>query len=474
MSTLILFAAAAPFRGAVQLGDGTRALLRGVDALGDDSLFNPLVFIDEFGIEVGSRARFLERSGAAGTVWRASLSGLAGLEIADPAGKRPWRGRDVFALIIKRFMQAAERAFGLEIYRLVVVVPPGLDQADGKALVEAGHIAGCALVDLQDLAERLAASHDSEVGKRHLLIQHDRDQLRLSLFRCDAARTRFESIRDLSDGWSGERLVERVLPRLTQEGRNPLQVQEFLADELRRWSLREASEKLIASDFGPPQPLYLPAEARSSLAQEIIDQVTAVLTLVSVAPTKLDWVHLHGPWCAELGGLFSALAPVARISVLKASADALELAVPEPVARPVLSSAVWAGSSPGDRIAVHTARQIPLLSAGNTLPALYYDEGFASEQFFQSVAVFMANGGEPVQIGALPLPRLYEQRSHCRFRLRVIADTPDYVVLLGDLAIESNSHIFIFDKSSETFQEIDQRIIALLSREAQIDRSRLG
>jgi len=275
MSTLILFAAAAPFRAAVQLGDGARTLLRGVDAPGDDSTLDPFVFVDELGIDLGNRARFLHRSGAAGNIWYARADGLAEAEVPDPAGGAAWLGRDIFAVIVRRFIQTAERNLGIDIFRLVLVVPPDLSSNDRAALVEAGHLAGCALVELKDVTEVLAAAHDSEVGKRHLLIQHDADQLRVTAFRCAASGARIEVCRDLSDDWSGERLVERFVSKLSADEQPDSRIHDFLARELPRWTAHDAGETLVAGDYGPPQPLYLPASARTILAEEIIEQVKA-------------------------------------------------------------------------------------------------------------------------------------------------------------------------------------------------------
>ncbi len=472
MSTLIIFVAAAPFRAAIQLGDGARALLRGIDAEDDDSLLHPAVFVDELGIEIGSRARFLERSGALGTSWQAAAAGVAAARIVDSVGGE-WRGSDIFALIFRRFIAVAERTFGIDIFRLVLVVPPALDEADRRALTEAGHVAGCALIELADVGDLLVAAHDAEVGQRHLHVHLDRDQMRVSLFRCGATGANPEVTRDMSESWSGERMIDRLLPRLAGEGGNESRLREFLARELPQWQARQAGEVLIDSDSGPPHAAYLPVSARRELAESVIEQVRALLTLGSVSMTQLDWIHLHGPWAAGLAPRFAALAPRARVQAAGSSTATLELAVPGPCTRPQLSSIVWADRPRGDRIAVNEAERILLLQPGAILPALFFDESFATQGFFSEVGVFAGRGEVLAQVAAIPLPRLYENRAFSRFRLRVTADTAQFFVLQAELAIDSNAYLFVYDKADCTVTEIDQRLVNALQRSGvSADRSR--
>lgn len=460
---LILFVAALPFRAAVQFSDGRRVPLRGVDMPDDDGLYRPDIFVDDVSVEIGSRARFLDRSAAIGHRWLAQVDGLATATIPGARRQEPLRGRDVFALVIRQFIQLAERNLGIDIYHLVFVVPPAISKADRSALAESGHIAGCGIVEFAHLNDLLAQNHGAEVGKRHLLVQHDWEQCRITVFRCRAADTKIESSRDLSIENSGANLVKKLLHNFGSQGEHESQVREFLTRALPQWTAADVAEDLVASQVGPPRPLYLPANLRRALAGQLIERILADI------PQQIDWIHLHGSWCANLAGFFAMCKPSAQISVVRSSGDVLELAVPKSLPRPVLGGKVWADVL--GEVSQGNARTT-LLEPGAILPAIFHDEGFRSELFGGSVALFTDKDGRKNALARLAIPRLHAKRPYCRLRLRVLCDSEDFVVILCDLAIASNMHLFVYDRRAGVAQDVDSRIVQQVYRDAQLDRAR--
>lgn len=477
MATLALFVAAAPFRGFVQTSDGTRMLVRGIDEAPEDTSLTPAVFIDALGAEIGRRAQRAAGANPSGLLWRASAAGVHEARVTDPVTGAEWTGRDLFAVLLRRAIQVAERSSGQAVTGLCLVLPSGLGDADRRTLMAAGHLAGAVTVELMDIGQLVVDAPNSDIGHRHLLIQFDAHQLRLNLFRSGAAGAVLEESKDLSAEWRGEQLIEQVLDRVAPEQADRAAVERMLHQAMPRWDMTEIAFGLAPNGFGPPDPLLLPAEAREGFAGKVIEQVRAILTLRSIEPRMISWIHLQGEWATGMRRQFEGFAPSARIGAATSPAAALELAHPAVPGLLRSRSAIHSDLPTRARVPREGSSRVHLLDAGRPLPVAFADESFPTH-YLDRMGLFATDpavaGGKPVEIAEIQVPRLYERRTHSALQLRLTTDNEDFLVLRVDLGLASQPVLILHDKVAGTSERIADPAAACLLRQERAVRTRLS
>ncbi|MCW3838405.1 hypothetical protein ACFQ1E_20275 [Sphingomonas canadensis] len=475
MATLALFIAAAPFRGVVQTADGVRALLRGLDDPPDDSNLDPAVFVDALGPEIGRRARRTASANPNGLLWNAQPGGVAEARVEHPTTGQIWSGRDLFAVLFRRAIQAAERGSGQPVVGLCLITPSGLSEEDRRALMAAGHLAGAAEVELIDIGRLVVDA--SDIGQRHLLIQFDANQLRLNLFRSGAEGPVLEQSRDLSANWAGDRIIDRLLHRMGDEAGSRA-VQEMLRETLPQWNAEAGGYALVPNRFGTPAPLFLPREERQEIVERVMKQVGAILELGMIQPQMISWIHLQGEWATAMQRHFEAFAPAARIVAAASSAAALELV--QPVVHGLLRtrSRIHADLPARARVPRDHETRVPLVEPGAPLlPTLDRPADFPT-LYLDSMGIFAADpqvrGGEPVEIGEVAIPRLYERRPHSKLQLRLSADNADFLVARADLGLSFSPTLLLFDKKLVKGEVVAPHVTTALTRQERTGRIRPG
>lgn len=477
MASLALSIAAAPFRGLVVTGDGSRMLVRGLDDPPNDSILSPSVFVDRHGAEVGRRAGQAAAGASNGVRWWAAANQAATVGAIDERDGGEWTGRDLFALVLRRALLAAERTCGEAVNHLTLVTPSGLDEANQRALEAAAHLAGAAEVELIDVGALMVGGPEVDIGQRHLLIQFDADQMRISLFRAGAAGPVLEASADLSDDWAGSRLARRLSAQVAGPGVAAGIAQSFLERVLPLWGAGPPPFDLAASGVGAPEPLFLPLEAIDSLADTLLDQIRAVIVLKSIDPSAVHRVHLQGRWSEGLAPRFRKLFNRAQVVTATTAGAVLERLTPAPRPRPQMATTVFADHPRDLRVANAQPATRILLSPDAPLPAGFADESFPTHLFYDRVGLFARDDQDRVSaLGEIAVPRLFEQRSFAMVRVRVTADTPRFLLLQAELALAQNTVTLLFDKQSATTAVVPPAVMRALQRqEAPVQqRARLG
>eukprot|EP01036_Dinobryon_divergens_P032388 gene32388-41961_t len=473
MASLAILLAAAPFRAVTHLTDGRRLRVRGIDDAPVDTELAPFVFVDSHGAEVGRRAGQAAAAASGGVLWRASPNQAASANLTDERGNA-WSGKALFALLIRRIILAAERTAGEAINQVTLITPSGLEADDSRALEAAAHLAGAVQVTLEDVGKLIVEAPNSDIGERHLLVQFDADQMRVSLFRSGASGAVLEVNADLSDEWSGAAIADRLAPRVAR-AIDTRTAKDFIARRLPDWPTEPVFE-LVPDAFQAPGSLLLPVEDIAEVAARVMEQVRAVITLRSVDVASLNWVHLHGRWATGLRSGFESVFRRARILAADSPGAVLELASLNIGPRPTLTTTIFADHPAGLRIPNPTVVLRTLLNAGAALPAAFIEESFPTQHFYDSVGLFARDKNNLVSpLGEIALPRLFEKRAFGLLKVRVTADTDRFLLVHAELAMAGNVRSILYDKTTRTADPLSNVVMRTLKQqELPAPRPRMG
>ena len=473
MADLYVSLLGVPYRALVAMPNGQRTFVRIGERADDDYALDPNVWIDGDGATVGAQAGFLNRSGRFG-------------EFRPPRwqGERPaeetsdWTDRDVLALVLRRFITAAETQSGEPMQRLVCILPVALIDERRALCVQAGLLAGAQAVDTLSAEDILrSAGERRNVSGIIALVEASEDGTRLTVI--DTRRSdEPPSVVQLGSGWSRTALPELLAERLgavTAQNGSADPEQQRLRSEA-AWALarswvggQDVTHGLpvaVAVAQGEPFTIFAPATVFKDLETRLAREILEALGVYRVEPQHVRLALVTGTGRRPMAQLLRALFSGATVLEERGLefAGALRLAPPAPRrARHVLSSDIAATADQRSAArALSQAQSLQLLPKGTRLPATSIREDFDSSAFLGRFVVTAEAEGKRLPLMSVPIPRYAERQGFSYLRVVIHAETEHFVLLETAYLYSSKRRFVMFDKTNGTENPISDRIFRLI------------
>lgn len=447
MPDLYISALGTPYRAVIAHSGGDRAFVRIADRAADDFALDPLVWIDSDGAATGAQAAFLERSGHYGEMFRLAV------QAASEADASEWTQRDVLAIVIRRFIAAAEQQCGEAMQRVTVVVPAAIDPRTESDVSMAALIAGAQETEVIAL-DRIVSS---DARRRAVIVEAWDDLMRLTV--TGGPDGSDASVVDLTAKCSRALLRTKLLERSDAAERAAGTFDGEIADQLfNAWAAgRDVSHGMTVTRpvaRAAPNVVHAPASTFARLDAVLGERLGQALKGQDLDADDIVSITVVGSWTRPVAHALRALLPqVAVRDDRGAELDAAIALVPPQAraAKPSLSVEILAIAESARALrALAQGEPITLLRPGARLPATSVSENFASSSFLRSFSIATKADGAITPMMSVTIPPYAERQPSSYLRTVIHSETPRYVFLEIAYLYPTQRRFSIYDRAAGT------------------------